>query len=704
MPSRTLLAPIAPIAFTAIAALVFACGGSEPPVNVPPPAKTAGLHAGDDSTVTTGSPLASVDESAIDRSISACDDFYSHACGAWLKSNPIPDDEVSWGRSFSTILEKNESMLHDILERYARGEGQDEPYAKALGSFYGACMDEKQIEWSGVSSLKPEFQIVESVRDAKTLTLALAELHARGFAPLFSASSMQDFKDSTKVILAVEQAGLGMPDRDYYLEQDAKRTALRKQYAEFVSNIFTLLGEKPKAAEEASKGVLRIETLLAKASMSKVDRRDPKKIYHYTQLTELQKAAPGLLWDVYFKKVSAEPVLALNVAQPDFMKALSDLTKGPFNSTEWRNYLKWNVVRRVAGALPQKFVDEDFKWKSALSGIAKLPPRWKRCVRITDTAMGEALAQPFVKQTLGAEGKVRAKQIIVSVEEALKEDLAHLAWMDGETRARAAEKLAKINNKVAFPDTWRNYDTLVVSRESYLRNRIAADMFEFARDLKKVGKPVDRNEWYMSPPTVNAYYEASLNEMVFPAGILQPPFYSNSLTLATNYGGIGMVMGHETTHGFDDEGRQFDKDGNLKDWWTAASSAEFEKRTECVTKQFDDYLVLGDQHVNGKLTLGENIADLGGVKIAFHAMTKEVAKHPLAPSKYTPAAQFFYGFAQSWCTNMRDEMMRQLVLTNPHSPPSFRVNGPLSNLPEFAEAFQCKAGSKMVRTNRCEVW
>lgn len=680
-----------------------ACGGAAPAPKAND-TKPLGSFGNESGTVTTGAPLGSVDESAIDRSVSACDDFYTHACGAWLKSNPIPDDEVSWGRSFSTILEKNESLLHEILERYARGEGLEEPYAKALGSFYGACMDERQIEEEGASGLKPEMQIIESVKDPKSLTIALADLHARGFNPLFSTSSMQDFKDATKVILAVEQAGLGMPDRDYYLEQDAKRVALRKDYATYITNVFTLLGEKQKGAEEAAKTVLRIETALAKASMSKVDRRDPKKVYHLTPISELAKNVPGVQWDQYFPKVGAGSPTQLNVAQPDFFKAIGELLKGPFNATEWKTYLKWSVLRRAAGALPQKFVDEDFKWKSALSGIAKLPPRWKRCVRITDTAMGEALAQPFVKQTLGAEGKLRTKQIILSIEEAMKENIGSLPWMDAETKAQAVMKLAKINNKVAYPDTWRNYDALVVTRESYLRNRISADQFEFARDLKKIGKPVDRNEWFMSPPTVNAYYEPSLNEMVFPAGILQPPFYSNTLTLPTNYGAIGMVMGHEATHGFDDEGRQFDKDGNLKDWWTARSSAEFDKRAECVTKQFDDYLVLGDQHVNGKLTLGENIADLGGVKLAFKAMLKEVAKHPLAPSKYTPQAQFFYGFAQGWCTNMRDEMMRQLVLTNPHSPPSLRVNGPLSNLPEFAEAFQCKAGSEMVRANRCEVW
>jgi endothelin-converting enzyme/putative endopeptidase len=376
---------------------------------------------------------------------------------------------------------------------------------------------------------------------------------------------------------------------------------------------------------------------------------------------------------------------------------------------DWKTYVRWHLFRQTAPELPKRFVDENFHWRQALVGTKSLPPRWKRCVRAIDASVGEALGEPFAKKTLGTEGKATVVGIVTTIEGAMHENLARLAWMDEPTRQAAFGKLAKIANKIAYPDKWRSYDGLTITRDSYVTNKIAAAGFEEHREMNKIGKPVDRAEWQMSPPTVNAYYDAQLNEMVFPAGILQPPFYANVAPMPTNYGGVGMVMGHELTHGFDDEGRQFDAEGNLKDWWSKTVNTEFEHRADCVKKQYDDYVVLGDVHVNGQLTLGENIADLGGVKLAYRAMeaqlkAKRATSPATAPGEFTPEQEFYLGYAQAWCGKMRDEALRHQVATNPHSPPNLRVNGPLSNVPEFAQAFSCKPGSKMVRKERCEVW
>jgi putative endopeptidase len=696
-------------------AIVSACGGEAPaPVGPnPQPAPSASAIAVA-SQSPAGPVMPSIDENSLDKNVAACDDFYQFACGNWIRSNPVPDDESQWGRSFSVIHEKNQLLLKAILEKDAAGGGGDDAYAKPLGDYYAACMDEAGIEKRGTADLDAELRAIEKISSLNALMVEIAHLHTLAVGVVFEFDSQIDAKDATHVIGAVSQGGLGLPDRDYYIDAElprgaakAKRThkqEVRDFYQGHVERMFALAGARPAKAKANAATVMRIETQLARASMTNVELRDPKKTYHRLDRTGLKALAPRLDWDGYFAGLGLPALQAMNVAQPDFAKALNDLaTSVPL--ADWKVYLRWHLLHRAAASLPAKFVQEDFTYQQKLRGAKTLAPRWKRCVRSVDGALGEALAQPFVKETLGPDGKSNTLTMVKEIEAAMGDNLSHLAWMDDATRAKALEKLGKIRNKIAYPDTWRNYDALKVDRASYWANRVAATSFEVKRQLAKIGKPVDHNEWEMTPPTVNAYYEPTLNEIVFPAGILQPPFYGNAQTRGTNFGGIGVVIGHEITHGFDDEGRQYDAMGNLADWWSPSVSADFDQRAACVAEQFDGYVAIDDAHVNGKLTLGENIADLGGLKISYAAFKKQVQESPPSASyAYTEDQQFFLGFAQSWCETLRPEMLHTLVASNPHSPPNFRVDGPLSNLPQFAAAFSCKAGDKMVRAKACEIW
>ncbi|MCL2778679.1 MAG: M13 family metallopeptidase [Polyangiaceae bacterium] len=668
-----------------------------------PTAGTAGTVGGPDGSIDSG-----VDKSAMDPSISPCDDFYQYACGGWIRATNIPADEPTWYRSFSVIRERNEEILKRILEGYAKGESLNEPYAKPLGDFYGSCMDEGAIEQAETKPLEPFLKSIDAISDSASLTRWLGQSQAHGMPMVFELMSAQDFRDASQVVAMIWQGGLGMPEREYYLDATPKMAELRAQYEVHVANMMKLLGEHESKAKASAKVVLKLETMLARAWMSKEDRRNPKKINHRATRGDLGKTAPGFAWPAWLEGAGAADVATFNVAQPDFIREVGAMIHGKVTLADWKVYLRWHLVRDAADQLSARFVDEKFAWKRILVGTQSLPPRWKRCVRAIDGAMGEALARPFVRQTLGSEGKATVVGMVQAIENAMHKNLETTTWMDEPTRKSAFVKLDKIANKIAYPDTWRNYDALSILRGDYLGNAMRSSAFEYRRQLSKIGKPVDRSEWQMSPPTVNAYYDAQLNEMVFPAGILQPPFYSNASSMSANYGGIGMVMGHELTHGFDDEGRQFDADGNLKDWWSAGVGAEFDRRAKCVEDQFNGYTVLGDVHVNGKLTLGENIADLGGVKLSYHAMLSQARKgsagQAAGKSEFSPEQQFFLGFAQGWCGKLRDEALRHLVATNPHSPPTYRVNGPLSNSPWFAQAFSCQAGKPMVRKNRCEVW
>jgi predicted metalloendopeptidase len=612
---------------------------------------------------------SSVDLSALDRSVSPCDDFYAFACGGWQKRTPIPDDRSSWTRSFSEIHQRNEALLHDILERDASGANDPaDPFAKKVADYYATCMDEAKAETASRATLEEQLEEIDRVKDAKGVARVVAQLHSRGARPFFGYSSEQDRKDARQVIGGMDQGGLGMPDRDYYLKDDAKTKELRAIYLDHMAHMLALAGAPEAQAREQAAMLLRFETALAKISMDKVERRDPVKVYHRLERAGLVKAAPHFDWDTYFAERGTPDVQALDVRVPAFFTGLEALG-GQTSLDELRTYLRWKAIESAADKLGKAFVDERFRYTRALTGAKVLLPRWKRCVAMTDAALGEALGRTFVTTTLGDDGKKLAKEMILGIEQAFGDDLKTLGWMDANARAAAA--------------------------------------FESKRDLDKIGKPLDRSEWNMSPPTVNAYYNGSMNEMVFPAGIMQTPFFSPDAAPPANYGGLGLVMGHELTHGFDDRGRQFDGDGNLREWWTPEVTKAFKERAECVAKQYDGYIAVDDMHLNGHLTLGENIADIGGMKLSLAALrARNGGKLPetAGPSGFTPEQEFFVSFAQAWCTNYRPEAARLQAQTNPHSTGQWRVNGPASDNPDFAAAFKCSAGAKMAPVNRCVVW
>jgi endothelin-converting enzyme/putative endopeptidase len=657
----------------------------------------------DGATAPKGNMQPGWDESALDTSTPACGDFYQFACGAWMNVTPIPDDESSWVRSFSVIHEENQKILRGILDRDARGDIRSDPYGAQLGNLWSSCMGNED----STKDLVDDLSLVAGVHDPASLARAIARLQLIGVSAPFGFDSEVDFKDASRMIAAFSQAGLGLPERDYYFRDDARARALRDQYVAHVARTLELIGEPKKRADKDASTVMRLETDFAGSSMTNIELRDPKKVYHLMDRASLKNLAPEFPWDEYLTAIGSPAVDAINVAQPDFAKKVGALAKG-HSFDDWTTYLKWHLLSSVSPWLPQAFVDEWFRFRQVLTGAKRLQPRWKRCVRFADEVMGEALARPFVADHLGEDGKSAARQMVADIEQSMKIDLDSLTWMDAATRDKAEAKLAKVSNKIGFPDKWRTYDGLEMDRRSFLKNMENGTVFEVRRRLAKAGKPVDRNEWEMTPPTVNAYYEPTMNEMVFPAGILQVPFYAKTQTAAENFGAIGMVVGHELTHGFDDEGRQFDGDGNLRDWWSKSVAAEFDKRAACVEKQFSAYVPIDDVHIKGALTLGENIADEGGVKLAFASYEREQKDRPTlgASPRFTPAQQFFLSFAQSWCANYRPEALRLLLATNPHSPPKYRVNGPLSNLPEFAAAFGCKSGAPMVRSERerCEIW
>ena len=654
------------------------------------------------------------DAEAIDTSIDPCDDFYQYACGNWIAKNPIPADRGVYTR-FSELAERNLSILRGILEEVSKPGAAGDSQERWIGDFYAACMDEEGIEEKGSAPLDDDLARIDAMTSVDDLAGILAHLHASGVSVspssprtptvFFSFESGQDFKDATSVIGAIDQGGLGLPDRDYYIKEDEKSVEVRGKYRDHLRRVFELIGDTPERAEDEAAAVIEMETSLARASQDLVTRRDPQKIYHPMTLDEMKRLAPSFGWDRYLEMVEAPPIPSLNVIAPEFLEGMQGLIENA-PVEQFKSYLRWHLVRATSSLLSSPFVDAGFDFYGrTLGGAKELRARWKRCVRLTDSNLGEALGKPYVELTLGAEGKQRTLQMVRALERALEEDIEGLEWMTAETKKRALEKLHKIENMIGYPDEWRDYGSVGVRRDDLVGNVRRSRAFEFDRWLDKIGKPVDPDEWYMSPPTVNAYYNPQMNNINFPAGILQPPFYDNSMDDAVNFGGIGMVIGHELTHGFDDMGRQFDADGNLSGWWTEEDDKRFTERAECFVEQYSNYTAVDDLKLNGRLTLGENVADNGGLRIALMALLDTIGDAPVEPiDGFTPAQRLFLGNAQVWCANVSDEAARLRAQTDPHSLYRFRVNGVVSNMPEFREAFTCEEGDAMVREDVCRVW
>jgi putative endopeptidase len=645
------------------------------------------------------------DTANLDKTCKPCDDFFKFAMGGWMKSNPIPPEYSTWG-SFTVLADKNQQALRQILEASEKADAPANSNEKKIGDYYASCMDTAAIEAAATKPIDPQLLRISQLKNIADLQATAARLQQQGFSVLFRFTSNQDAKDSTQVIAWALQGGLGLPERDYYLRADEKSKKLRDDYSKHVAKMLELLGDSPEKATAEAATVMSIETSLAKASMSNVDLRDPNKTYHKMTIAEVQSVTPNFSWDTYLRDLGHADVRELNVAQPDFFAALNtQLTSTPLG--DWKTYFRWHVVDSAAPGLPEKFVNEDFDFRSRiLTGAKEILPRWKRCVQSTDRNLGEALGQLYVQKYFPPEAKAHALEMVHNLIAALRDDLQTLPWMGPETRAQAAAKLEAFAVKIGYPDKWRDYSSLKIDRAAYQQNFQRAAEFDLQRRLNKIGKPVDRTEWGMSPPTVNAYNNSSMNEIVFPAGIMQPPFYDAKADDAVNYGGMGAVIGHEITHGFDDHGSQFDAKGNLKDWWQPEDQKNFKERAKCVSDQFDGYVVDGDLHENGKLVLGESIADLGGLTISYAAYEKSLQGKPRPPDKdsFTPEQRFFLGWAQVWGANERLEYARLMANTNPHPLPRFRGNGPLSNMDEFARAFGCKKGDPMVRVAACKIW
>jgi putative endopeptidase len=645
------------------------------------------------------------DTANLDKTCKPCDDFYQFAMGGWMKANDIPPQYSTWG-SFSRLLDKNQQNLQQILETAENAKATPGSNEQKIGDFYASCMDTAAIDAAGTKPIDAEMASIAAIKNEADLQAEAAKLHKEGVGVLFGFRANQDAKDSTQVVGAAWQGGLGLPEREYYLKQDDKSKQLRDAYVKHVAKMFALLGDSADVAATEATTVLGIETSLANASMKNTDLRDPNKTYHRMKMAELKEMTPDFSWASYFNALGHPELKEINVGQPDFFKALNaQLTATPIG--DWKTYFRWHLLNASAPGLPEAFVAEEFEFRGkTLTGAKEIQPRWKRCVQATDRSLGEALGQIYVQKYFPPEAKAHALVMVHNLIAALHDDLQTLSWMSPETRAQATAKLEAFAVKIGYTDKWRDYSTLKIDRVSFLVNQRRSATFEFQRRLEKIGKPVDRTEWGMTPPTVNAYNNSSMNEIVFPAGILQPPFYDPKADDAVNYGGMGAVIGHEITHGFDDHGSEFDGHGNLKNWWTAEDMNNFKERAGCVQAQFDGYVVDGDLHENGKLVLGESIADLGGLAISYAAYEKSLQGKQRPPDKdgFTPEQRFFLGWAQVWGANERPEYERLMANTNPHPLPRFRGNGPLSNMAEFAKAFGCKRGDAMVREQVCKIW
>jgi putative endopeptidase len=641
----------------------------------------------------------------MDRTVDPCVNFYKYSCGNWIKQNPIPPDQAGWS-VYAKLANENQRLLWGVLQQAADASRTRTPNEQKIGDFFHACMDEGAIEKAGIDPLRPALAAINALRSKREMAALLGHEHQQQNSDaLLNFGANQDFENAQQVIAFAEAGGLGLPDRDYYVKTDTKSQQTRAKYLEHVAGILALAGENGAEAKRDADVVLSIETAMAKASLTRVERREPHNLFHKMKTAEFKALTPDFDWDAYLATIGLAAPQVVNVTQPAFYKEIEQLLKER-DLAEWKAYLRWHLLDGNARYLSSPFVKQNFNFFSKyLRGVEQLPPRWKQCVRLVDRNLGEALGEVYVQKVFTPEAKKQTLEMTKQIEAEMAGEIRHLDWMSAPTKQKALEKLHTVVNKIGYPDKWRDYSSVVVKPEDFLGNVDRARSFEHHRDLNKIGKPVDRTEWNMTPPTVNAYYDPQMNDINFPAGVLQPPLFDLKIDAAPNYGDTGGTIGHELTHGFDDEGRQFDARGDLKDWWTGKDAAEFEKRVNCVRDQYAQYTIVDDIKINSKLTSGEDVADLGGELLAWLAWkTATKSRHLESIEGLTPEQRFFVGFAQWDCGSERPESLRVQAVTNPHSPPEFRINGVVANMPEFQQAFSCKADQPMVRANSCKVW
>ncbi|MBI2682333.1 MAG: M13 family metallopeptidase [Acidobacteriales bacterium] len=657
------------------------------------------------------SPPRSLDLSAIDKSVDPCQDFYQYACGGWRKANPIPGDKSRWGR-FDYLAEYNRYVLKDILEKASQPGVKHGKLEAQVGDFYASCMDTKTIDGRGIQPLAPYLKKLDAAATKADLVRAMGEFRREGLVALFNFGVGSDLKDSNRTLMNIDQGGTSLPDRDYYLKPDPRSADIREKYVAYMTKMFRLAGDSAEKAAAQAAAILALETKLADAQLDRVGRRDPKNRDHKMSYAEMAALTPSFDFNAYFTASESPKFETVNVGWPKFFQALDGTWKDtPLD--DLKAYVRWRLLNSAAQTLASDFEKANFDFYNGfLRGIKEQPPRWKTCVNSVDGNLGEALGPLYVAAAFGGDSKARMKKLVEALTVALEQDINQLDWMTPETKKKAVEKLKLLNkDKIGYPDIFRDYSSVAVKRDDFFGNNLRTNVFETKRNNAKLGKPVDKTEWGMTPPTVNAYYNPQFAEIVFPAGILQPPFFSNMIDDAVNFGGIGAVIGHELSHGFDDSGRKFDGKGNLQDWWTETDGKQFEDRAACIVNQYGSYSPVNDSktgepaRLNGKLTLGENIGDNGGLRIAYMALMNTLAgKDKKVVDGFTPAQRFFLGFAQVWCQNTTDAESLNRVKTDPHSPGEFRANGTIGNMEEFQKAFSCKAGDKMAPEKRCRVW